>query len=469
MNSDEKTLQRLKWIAVLVPLAFLIAVELVRAIASPTLFDAWPGYILVAAVVLLGTLLFAETLFGIIGKMQLRLTRQNLELLALHEAGIAITGELELDRVLQQVVEQARELGVARYGALSLLKEDGTIESFLTSGITPEERSAIGPLPVGHGLLGAVIDAGTTMRVPDLTQDPRSAGFPANHPPMYSLLAVPVRLHGRILGSLYLTEKEDGEQFGTDDQRRLERFATQAAIAIDNAHLHDQVRTLAVTQERERIAREMHDSIAQVLGYVNTKAQAAQELLRAGKPEKAEAQLSQLAESARDAYADVRESIMGLRTSLSAERGFIDTVKDYAENWEEQSQIPLTLETVPTDGFEPRMTSLAELQLLRIIQEALANVRKHSEATRATVVLRHCPAQIEVTITDNGSGFNVTDIGPRRFPRFGLATMRERAESANGTFELDSKPGIGTTLRVTIPYDAGTSGATGGERAGAHR
>jgi nitrate/nitrite-specific signal transduction histidine kinase len=331
MNSDELELRRLKWIAILVPLAFLFAVELVRSLTSPRVFDAWPGYILITGIVLLGTLSFSEALFSIIGRMQLRLTRQNLELLALHEAGIAITSELDLDRVLQRIVDQARELGVARYGALSLLKEDGGIESFLTSGISRDEREAIGPLPVGHGLLGAVIDEGRALRIPDLTRDPRSYGFPENHPPMYSLLAVPILSRDRILGSLYLTEKQNGDEFDKDDQRRLERFATQCAIAIENAHLHQQVWALAVTQERERIAREMHDSIAQVLGYVNTKAQAAQELLGAGQPHKAEAQIAQLSEAAREAYSDVRENILGLRTSPNAGAGLMETLKAYLE------------------------------------------------------------------------------------------------------------------------------------------
>ncbi|MBA2452913.1 MAG: GAF domain-containing protein [Chloroflexia bacterium] len=238
MRSDRAELRRLKWIAVFVPLMFLFAIELIRARTLPGLFDAWPGNLLIAGVILLGVLCFAETLFGVVGSIQQRTTRQNLELLALHEAGIAITGELELDRVLQQVVDQARELDVARYGALSLLSDDGGIQSFLTSGIAKEERETLGPIPVGHGLLRAVIDEGKVLRIPDLTQDPRSYGFPKNHPPMHSLLAVPILSQDRILGSLYLTEKEHGRVFDNDDQLRLERFATHAAIAIENARLY---------------------------------------------------------------------------------------------------------------------------------------------------------------------------------------------------------------------------------------
>src|SRR5205085_10753222 len=123
----------------------------------------------------------------------------------------------------------------------------------------------------------------------------RSEGFPPNHPPMRSLLAVPITCKGPFVGNLYLSEKEGGEVFTPGDEESLERFAVQAAIAIDNAHLHRQVDALAIAQERIRIVHEMHDGIAQVLGYVNTKVQAATEYLRREKTDEGLAQLRALA------------------------------------------------------------------------------------------------------------------------------------------------------------------------------
>lgn len=469
MRAEDSDLRRLKWIAVLAPVLFLSVIEIIRWTTAPGIFDAWPGYLLIGLVVLLATLLFAEMIFGIIGQMQERLTRQNLELLALHDAGLAITGELELERVLQRVVDQARELGSARYGALSMLSEGGGIQAFLTSGISAEERERIGPIPVGHGLLKAVFNQSEPIRMADLTTDPRSVGFPPHHPPMHSLLGVPILSRGRILGSLYLTEKEDADTFDENDQRRLERFATQAALAIENARLHQQVRALAVSEERERIAREMHDSIAQVLGYVNTKAQAAQELLKGGQNERAEQQISQLSQAAREAYADVRENIMGLRTSLDAGRNLIGTLSDYLTRWEDQSQVRATLKVDAADEADIHLTSLAELQLLRIIQEALTNVRKHAAATQVVINISDSSDGICATITDDGTGFNPEDVGRRQFPRFGLATMRERAEAVNGTLSVESSPGQGTTITVRIPHDARPTLSIGDQRASAHR
>ncbi len=455
------TLRRLKWLAILAPLLFLGGLELVRHVISPDLFRAWPGYLLLAGAVLLGTLFFADAVFGVVERLQARLTQQNRELLALHDAGLGILGELDLETVLQRVVDQARALLGARYGALSIVREGGGIDAFLTSGITAEERALLGPPPVGHGLLGVVLTEGQPLRLTDLTRDPRSVGFPPHHPPMRSLLAVPVVSRGRVFGNLYLAEKEAAPSFDAADEETLDRFATQAALAIENARLHRQVRALAVTEERERIAREMHDGLAQVLGYVNTKAQAAQTLLRAGENERAAAQLGQLAEAARASYADVREGILGLRTSLGGERGFVDTLRDYLERWQGQSDVAVRLVTEPAAGFAPRLAPNAEVQLLRIVQEALANVRKHAAARQAEVRLTQADGCLEAVVEDDGTGFDPGALGRTALPRFGLATMRERAEAVGGSFSVASTPGDGTRVTVRVPSEpaSATEGA----------
>src|SRR6185503_12486862 len=143
--------------------------------------------------------------------------------------------------------------------------------------------------------------------------------------------------------NLYLSEKTDGDAFTARDEETLERFAVQAAIAIDNAHLHAQSADLAVAQERLRIAHEMHDGLAQVLGYVNTKVQAADAYLKRGKTEEASGQLQQLAVSAREAYAEVREGIVGLRTLPDAHQGIAEALRNYIDRWKEQSGIAAEL------------------------------------------------------------------------------------------------------------------------------
>lgn len=459
MGTERSELQRLKWVAILGPLLFLVILELARNIWAPGVLGAWPGYLLIAGIVLIGTLFFSEAIFGVFGRLQLRLERQNMELLALHDAGLAITGELDLDTVLQNVVDLARDLGPARYGALSLLRDSGSIEAFYTSGISDEQRDLIGPIPERHGLLFAVTDEYRSMHIPNIEADPRSVGFPPHHPPMTSLLAVPIHSRGRILGSLYLADKEGAPEFSDDDRDRLERFATQAAIAIENAHLHRQVRAMAITEERERIAREMHDTVAQVLGYVSTKAQAAQEFLRQSETERAQEQIAQLSGVARDAYSDVRENILSLRTSVDRGRSLLESLQDYVGHWQVQSGVDVDLVVTPPGLEHLDLPAIAELQLVRIIQESLTNVRKHAGASNVRIELSQGEDDIQATITDDGTGFEPMAGTARDFPRFGLATMRERAETVGGTLDIQSAPGEGTTVVARLPR-AGRNGRT---------
>ncbi len=455
--------------AVLVPLAFLAILELIRAFLFPDFFRSWQGYLLIALLILVSTILFSRSVFGLVGKMQSRLTRQNQELLALHKAGLAITGALDLQLVLQNVVNEARELGGAEYGALALLNEQGEMEAFLTSGMSDDVRTQLGPIPVGRGLLGAAIHDPKPIRLKDLRKDSRSVGFPPGHPDMHSLLAVPIVSRGRVLGALYLTERQQQPEFDAADQQRLERFATQSALAIENAHLHQQVRALAIAEERDRIAREMHDSIAQVLGYVNTKGQAAQELLRAGETERAEAQIAQLARAARDAYADVRENILGLRVSHDLEISFLDTITNYLATWQDQSGISTNLVAEDADDPALGLSPLAELQLLRIVQESLSNVRKHSGATRVTLTLRRTSGGVVAIVSDNGCGFDPDALRHVGLPRFGLSTMRERAESVGGTLSIASRAEHGTNVTVSIPLQSMLTNANEVDHARTHR
>jgi signal transduction histidine kinase len=266
---------------------------------------------------------------------------------------------------------------------------------------------------------------------------------------MRSLLAVPIPCKSPFLGNLYLSEKERGREFSVDDEQTLGRFAVQAAIAIDNAHLHAQAADLAVAKERLRIAHEMHDGLAQVLGYVNTKVQAANEYIRRGRMEEASVQLRELAGSARQAYTDVRESIVGLRTLPGSNRGLAEVLDEFLRQWKAQSGIETHLQI---DG-DLRLKTSVELQVVRIIQEALTNVRKHARASTARVEMQRRDGDLLVVVADNGVGFHPEQKSRSDFPRFGLSTMRERAESIGGTLQIETAPGSGTQVRFLLPIE----------------
>ena len=264
---------------------------------------------------------------------------------------------------------------------------------------------------------------------------------------MRSLLAVPIVCRKSPLrGNLYVAEKEAAQEFDELDEATLERFATMASAAVDNAHLHAQLRSLAVAEERARLAREMHDGMAQVLAYVNTKAQAVQEYLRRDRSEEAGQQLEQLAAAAREVYTDVREGISALRTPVGT-ADYDQALREFIERWEVQSGIQATLTLDAGIG----LSLTEELQMLRIIQESLSNVRKHSGAKHARVECREGDRKLIFTIEDDGTGFDSDDRRRSGFPRFGLAIMRERAESIGAQLTIDSSPTTGTRVRIELP------------------
>ncbi len=441
------TLGRLRLLAVAQVATLIVLLEVAsRALHGGAL--SWPWIVLVDGSILLGGMALVAATFDVVRRMQHRLERQNRELVALHHAALDIYGELDVEAVLQRVVDQARSLVESRYGALAVLDANQRISSFITSGIGTDERERIGAPPQGHGLLGVVLRDGKCLRLADLGRDARSIGFPPNHPPMRSLLAVPILCSSSpFRGNLYLAEKRGGGEFLGADQETLVRFATKAAIAIDHANLHQRLKRLAVAEERLDIAHEMHDGLAQVLAAINARTQAVRVHLRAGRAAEAAQQLDELAAAAREVYAGVRESITGLRGAASPDWRLTTALEEIAVSFQDQNGIACEVRLDPAVRLAPS----TEFQLLRIVQEALANVRKHAGAHRAGIRLEGLEGRVSLTIADDGVGFDPAALGRAVMPRFGLATMRERAESVGGKLVVRAAARGGTEVVVEVP------------------
>src|SRR5918995_4405045 len=171
-------------------------------------------------------------------------THESDRLRTLVETGIAINSELSLDGVLERIVEAAADVTGAQYAALGVIDRAGTgLERFVTYGVSPEIQAEIGDPPHGRGILGVLIQDARPLRLHDLTEDPRSVGFPPGHPPMRTFLGVPIRLRGVAYGNLYLTEKEAGADFTDEDEELLTLLAAQAAVAVENARLYQSATT----------------------------------------------------------------------------------------------------------------------------------------------------------------------------------------------------------------------------------
>jgi signal transduction histidine kinase len=367
------------------------------------------------------------------------------ELGALDAATRGIAGVLDLDRVLQLITDRVRELAHAQYAALGIMDQEGGIERFITSGISRAERERIGPPPHGHGLLGVIAASGQPMRVHDIAADPRRYGFPANHPPMHSLLGVPVSAKGRSIGRLYLTNKLPGGDFTEDDERMVEMFAMHAGIAIENARLHDQVQRLAIVEERERIGRDLHDGIIQSIYAVGLSLEDVPELME-DEPDVARARVERAIDSLDQSIRDIRNFIFGLRPELLEQAGLIGGLAALADEFRVNSMVDIDVETA--DVGEMGLSTDQTGQLLSIAREALSNIARHSKATRGSVRVEAADGRIRLIISDNGVGF---DPDKQRGPSHqGLVNMRARASEIGASMDLQSVPGAGTRIIVEI-------------------
>lgn len=212
----------------------------------------------------------------------------------------------------------------------------------------------------------------------------------------------------------------------------------------------------AVIEERERLSHELHDGVAQLVAYLSLRLGTVQELVAAGRQEEAIVELERLRGVADELSVDVHESIVGLRNRI-AERGLLPTLTDYVDEFEDRHQLPVVLRT---SGPIEQLPALSALQLFRITQEALANIRKHAGAEHAWVTLQ-CQERgvLELVVGDDGHGFDpACDSGPGQ-RSFGLSTMRERTESLGGSLCVDSQPGEGTLVTVRIPFVEEAHGA----------
>src|SRR5690349_9881100 len=353
------------------------------------------------------------------------------------DAVLAIAAELSVEAVLRRLVDAARELAGARYAALGIPDGEGAFACFITSGMGDELIAAMGPLPRTHGMLGAMLESPGSHRTDDITADPRFRGWwPRAHPQMRSFLGVPIVTRGCILGALYLTEKDDG--FSAEDQRLIELLAAHAAIAIENARLHERSRELSIVEERNRLARELHDSVTQRLFGVALAAESAQTLLardRAG----AATELKRVSDLAREAMEELRAVVFELRPASLEAEGLATVLRKHVDVLRRVSGQAIALKVRDV----PRLSPERAAQVLRIAQEALGNALRHAEAERIEVRLEG----LTLTVRDDGIGFDPAAV---RGQRLGLTSMQERATMLGGTLTVTSDE-HGTTVRLEVP------------------
>jgi signal transduction histidine kinase len=372
---------------------------------------------------------------------------------ALDTATRAIAGELDLDRVLQLIVDSARELVGSRYAALGILDANNRIERFLSSGMSHEERMQLGAPPRGHGLLGLIIREGRAVRVADISRHPEAYGFPPRHPVMKTFLGVPIRVGDRTIGNFYLTDKAGGSEFTDRDQRLVELFAMHAGIGIQNARLHARVQRLAVVDERLRIGRDLHDGIIQGIYAVALSLEDVPDLMAAD-PDEAAARVDRAIDRLNVTIGEIRTFIVGLgaETINVAIGARLSRIADEAAMLAGSNlSVSLDLDDEAVDRADRELSSEAANQLLQIVREAVSNSIRHSNARHIRIALGMGRDELIVRVEDDGRGFDPE--APRGAGHLGIANLHDRAASVGGSLEIRSAAGAGTRIIATLPLD----------------
>ena len=361
------------------------------------------------------------------------------QLRRLLDAIVTIGGDLDLEVVLRRVVETAVDLVGAKYGALGVLDRERThLVEFVTVGLDAHERSMIGEPPKGHGILGLLIVDPRPIRLPDLTRHPDSFGFPPGHPPMTSFLGVPILVGGKAFGNLYLTDKLGGGPFDEDDEQMAVGLAAAASVAIDNARLHARVREIDLVEERERIARDLHDTVIQRLFGAGLSLQAAASMTEGALRDRLEAVVGDLDEM----IFDLRTTIFSLQGTRTLAGGLRGELLDAATEAGLASGLDVRVQfDGPIESLDDRVAP----HLLPVLREALANVAKHAQATRARVSVV-VDADVALVVADDGIG-----APDEVFGGSGLANLAARAEELGGTSSLVPGPDGGSVLEWRVP------------------
>jgi len=357
------------------------------------------------------------------------------------DAIVSIGSELSLPIVLRRIIETATDLVDAQFGALGVLDESGThLSQFLYSGIDDATAAAIGDLPSGKGILGTLIVDPRPIRLAELSAHADSFGFPPNHPPMGSFLGVPIRIRGQVFGNLYLCGKTTGAEFTSADEQLVIGLATAAGVAIENARLHARVGELRVVEDRERIARDLHDTVIQRMFAIGLRMQG----LAATTSEAATVErLKQMIEDLDDTVRDIRTTIFELQRPRIPGRSLRQEILDLVDEINSPSNLSIAIQfDGPVDLAVPDTTAD---HLIAVVRESVTNAVRHSGGSEIAIDIS-VGDHLEARVSDNGSG--VEDHAPRGN---GLRNMQSRALELGGECKVDRSQSDGTLVTWRVP------------------
>jgi len=342
-----------------------------------------------------------------------------------------ISSGMDTDEILLIAMESIFNLVRPEAAVLGLWESDGKFSiRYRVTALGPEKVN-FHYAPIGN-------DPETIINV---------AEFPIPQKNIHHIFPILLKRNEKVIGGLWVG-RENNSPFNPSDKIVCESLAQQISIAIEHALMTAQLQSIAVVEERARLAREMHDGLSQILGFLSLEMQSLELLVKQGRIDETLEELTKARTRIRDAQAEVRENILNLRTALTSDGEVIPFLREYIQEFELQTGIETHVEDSASASVH--LASMCEVQLVRIVQEALTNIRLHADANHLWVQFRQEKNGLGVNIKDDGIGFIETELKKH----FGLKSMRERTESVNGQISIESQPGMGTRIFLWLPADS---------------
>ena len=360
---------------------------------------------------------------------------------SLVEAAASVAGQTDLSSLLRATVATAIDLTGAKYGAIGVLGEHGSLVDFISQGMDEAEIKRISHYPRGTGVLGTITRQAKTVRIDEIADHPDSVGFPEHHPPMHTFLGVPVRVGDRVFGNLYLTEKEGG--FTPQDETVLELLAVTAGAAVATLRLQERLRRAALQEDRERIARDLHDSIIQDLFAIGLGLQTAVGHL-GHDAETVRARITDAVDRLDETISALRRYIFDLRPPVWARPSLSTEIRRLVADLSEPYGVDVGIDVdCPPDTPEPPLSD----HIVSVVKESVSNALRHSQARTIDVRVACDGTRLLVNIADDGAGFDPD----AEHGGLGLRNLARRVTAVGGEYVLDTAPGKGTVVSVWFP------------------
>lgn len=357
------------------------------------------------------------------------------------DAATSVAGQTDLSSLLRSTINTAIELTGARYGAVGIIGEHGTLVDFIPVGMDEDDIKRISHYPRGTGVLGTIARHGVTLRLDEVSDHPDSVGFPENHPLMHTFLGVPVRVGERVFGNLYLAEKPGG--FTADDETTAELLAVTAGAAVATLRLQERLRRVALQEDRERIARDLHDSIIQDLFAIGLSLQTAMGHIEHD-TETVQSRMSDAVDRLDDTISSLRRYIFDLRPPVWARLSLSTELRRLVTELSEPYGVEVGVDVdCPPDTPEPPLRD----HVVAVVKESVSNALRHSQARTIDVRVVCDGARMLINVADDGVGFDPgTEHGG-----LGLRNLTRRVAALGGEYVLDTAPGKGTIVTVWLP------------------